>query len=48
MKQIIVAIAFILLGVAIASYLNGSKDSSMKTGLTNVWQQEIERQNTYP
>lgn len=48
MKQIIVLIAMIFLGCYISHIVSDDGANTVKSALSNVWQSEIERQNTYP
>lgn len=48
MKQLIVLLAMIVLGIAIFNFIAGNGDDSIKTTAGDVFRQEIERQNTYP
>lgn len=48
MKQVIVLVGMVLLGVFIAGYIAGDGDDTVKSSLKNAWTTEITRQNTYP
>lgn len=47
MKQVIVMIAMLMLGLTIYSYVAGD-DDSVKSSVEDLWRREIEQQQTYP
>ncbi|MBR0597667.1 hypothetical protein [Sinanaerobacter chloroacetimidivorans] len=47
MKQVIVMIAMLMLGLAIYSLVAGD-DDSIKSSVGGLWRSEIEQQQTYP
>jgi hypothetical protein len=47
MKQLIVMIAMLMLGLAIYSLVAGDRDS-IKSSVGGLWRNEIEQQQTYP
>lgn len=48
MKQLIVLAAMVALGVFIAGLVGGSGENTIKSSMSDLWQSEIVRQNTYP
>ncbi|MBQ9931407.1 MAG: hypothetical protein IJO79_03565 [Firmicutes bacterium] len=47
MKQLVVLLAMIVLGIAIYGIIAGDEDGSIKSTVSELWQQEILlRQNT--
>jgi len=47
MKQLIVMIAMLMLGLAIYSLVTDD-DDSIKSSVRGLWRNEIEQQQTYP
>lgn len=47
MKQVIVMVAMLMLGLAIHSFVAGD-DDSIKSSVEGLWRSEIEQQQTYP
>ncbi len=49
MKEIIITIAMIVLGLAIFLIINGTQKGSIRSGLKDVWKTQAEDQQTiYP
>lgn len=48
MKQVIVMLAMILLGIAIFQIVAGEDEDSVLSTMKGVWQQEIQVRTTHP